>query len=153
MNKSGKFLVLKFMGALIVSGIAVSSLSAKNEDDASIRLEALSKLTKTISTVEKYYVDDIKFKEIIDKAISGLMQNLDAHSSFLNEKAFKDMQVQTNGEFGGLGITVGMKDGALTVISPIEDRHYDRRSRKQNARQTKDSDNHHDLTQRRAKAV
>ncbi|MFC2491894.1 MAG: S41 family peptidase, partial [Campylobacter curvus] len=63
----------------------------------------------------------IKFKEIIDKAISGLMQNLDAHSSFLNEKAFKDMQVQTNGEFGGLGITVGMKDGALTVISPIED--------------------------------
>ncbi len=121
MNKSGKFLVLKFMGALIVSGIAVSSLSAKNEDDASIRLEALSKLTKTISTVEKYYVDDIKFKEIIDKAISGLMQNLDAHSSFLNEKAFKDMQVQTNGEFGGLGITVGMKDGALTVISPIED--------------------------------
>lgn len=109
------------MGALIVSGIAVSSLSAKNEDDASIRLEALSKLTKTISTVEKYYVDDIKFKEIIDKAISGLMQNLDAHSSFLNEKAFKDMQVQTNGEFGGLGITVGMKDGALTVISPIED--------------------------------
>ncbi|WP_194238992.1 MULTISPECIES: S41 family peptidase [Campylobacter] len=116
----------KFISLLLSSALLATSLTAKSDDDASIRIEALSKLTKTISTVEKYYVDDIKFKELIDKTISGLMQNLDAHSGFLNEKAFKDMQVQTNGEFGGLGITVGIKDSALTVISPIEDTPADR---------------------------
>ncbi len=105
----------------VTSMLAFSLFGASQKDETSARIEALSKLDKTISTVEKYYVDDIEFKEIIDKTIAGLMQNLDAHSAFLNEKAFKDMQVQTNGEFGGLGITVGMKDSALTVISPIED--------------------------------
>lgn len=98
-----------------------TNLQAKdNESDTEAKLDSLNKLTKTISTIEKYYVDDLKFKQIVDKAIEGLMNNLDAHSGFLNEKSFKDMQVQTEGEFGGLGITVGMKDGALTVISPIE---------------------------------
>ncbi|WP_051654835.1 S41 family peptidase [Campylobacter mucosalis] len=100
--------------------LTLSLFGASQKDEVSARIEALSKLDKTISTVEKYYVDDIEFKDIIDKTIAGLMQNLDAHSAFLNEKAFKDMQIQTNGEFGGLGITVGMKDSALTVISPIE---------------------------------
>jgi carboxyl-terminal processing protease len=85
------------------------------------RFESLSKLTKVIGTVEKYYVDDIKLQEIVDKALKGLMQELDAHSSYLDKKASKEMSVQTQGEFGGLGITVGMKDGALTVISPIDD--------------------------------
>ncbi len=85
------------------------------------RFESLSKLTKVIGTVEKYYVDDIKLQEIVDKALKGLMQELDAHSSYLDKKASKEMAIQTQGEFGGLGITVGMRDGALTVISPIDD--------------------------------
>ena len=85
------------------------------------RFESLSKLTKVIGTVEKYYVDDVKLQEIVDKSLKGLMQELDAHSSFLDKKASKEMNVQTQGEFGGLGITVGMRDGALTVISPIDD--------------------------------
>ncbi|MGG7048131.1 MULTISPECIES: S41 family peptidase [unclassified Campylobacter] len=106
------------VGGFLALSFSTTLFAANN--DTSARIEALAKLNKTINTVEKYYVDDIKFKEIIDKAIAGLMQNLDAHSAFLNEKSFKDMQVQTSGEFGGLGITVGMKDGALTVISPIE---------------------------------
>lgn len=85
------------------------------------RFESLSKLTKVIGTVEKYYVDDIKLQEIVDKALKGLMQELDAHSSYLDKKASKEMSIATSGEFGGLGITVGMRDGALTVISPIDD--------------------------------
>lgn len=108
--------------SVVLSAIILgTNLQAKdNENDTEAKLDSLNKLTKTISTIEKYYVDDLKFKQIVDKAIEGLMNNLDAHSGFLNEKSFKDMQVQTEGEFGGLGITVGMKDGALTVISPIE---------------------------------
>jgi carboxyl-terminal processing protease len=85
------------------------------------RFESLSKLTKVIGTVEKYYVDDVKLQEIVDKALKGLLQELDAHSSYLDKKASKEMTIQTQGEFGGLGITVGVRDGALTVISPIDD--------------------------------
>lgn len=115
------FLFSSVAGAMIFGAVFSANLNAKaTEDGSNSKLQSLSKLTKTISTIEKYYVDDLQFKEIVDKAIEGLLNNLDAHSGFLNEKAFKDMQVQTNGEFGGLGITVGMKDGALTVISPIE---------------------------------
>ena len=93
----------------------------KAEEPAQTRFESLSKLTKVIGTVEKYYVDDIKLQEIVDKALKGLMQELDAHSSYLDKKASKEMSIATSGEFGGLGITVGMRDGALTVISPIDD--------------------------------
>lgn len=115
MNKGRIFL----FSAVLASAIFTTNLNAK-DDNLKDRHEALSKLTKAISVVEEYYVDDIKIKEIVDKAITGLMQNLDAHSAFLSEKAFKNMQADTSGQFGGLGITVSIKDGALTVISPIE---------------------------------
>ena len=84
------------------------------------RLQALAKFTKVLGIVEQYNVDDVTLQELIDKSLQGLMTNLDAHSTFLNKKSFDSLKVQTDGEFGGLGITVGMKDGALTVIAPIE---------------------------------
>ncbi|MFA6789080.1 MAG: S41 family peptidase, partial [Arcobacteraceae bacterium] len=90
------------------------------DEDAQTRFDSLSKLTKVIGTVEKYYVDDLKLEEIVDKTLKGLMQELDAHSTYMDKKYFKEMQIQTDGEFGGLGITVGIRDAALTVISPIE---------------------------------
>ncbi len=98
------------------------SIIAKEEpkETNQTRFESLSKLTQVIGTVEKYYVDDVKLEEIVDKALKGLMQELDAHSTFLDKKSTKEMSIQTNGEFGGLGITVGMRDGALTIISPID---------------------------------
>jgi carboxyl-terminal processing protease len=84
------------------------------------RLEALAKFTKVLSIVEQYNVDDVTLQELIDKSLQGMMTNLDAHSAFMNKKSFESLKVQTDGEFGGLGITVGMKDGALTVIAPLE---------------------------------
>ncbi|NLK66396.1 MAG: S41 family peptidase [Campylobacteraceae bacterium] len=92
----------------------------KKPDTEETKLESLAKFTRVIATVESDYADELTFSEIINKAIAGLMTNLDAHSSYLDAKAFEDTKVQTEGEFGGLGITVGMKDGALTVIAPIE---------------------------------
>jgi carboxyl-terminal processing protease len=113
----------RLLVATSIAFVLSSSLFAKEkvEEPTQTRFESLSKLTKVIGTVEKYYVDDIKLQEIVDKALKGLMQELDAHSSFLDKKASKEMSIQTQGEFGGLGITVGMRDGALTVISPIDD--------------------------------
>jgi len=106
------------LGSLLFGSVAFArdSMVSMSQD----RLEALAKYTKVIQTVEKYYVDDINITEIVNKSLEGLMSNLDAHSSFMTKKKFDDMKVQTNGEFGGLGITVGMRDGALTVIAPIE---------------------------------
>ncbi len=108
---------------LTLSLLASTNIYAQEaiEPDTQTRLEALQKLTKVIGTVEKYYVDDIKLNEIVDKALKGLMQELDAHSTYMDAKYFKEMQIQTAGEFGGLGIVVGMRDAALTVISPIDD--------------------------------
>ncbi len=113
----------RLLVATSIAFVLSSNLFAKEkvEEPTQTRFESLSKLTKVIGTVEKYYVDDIKLQEIVDKALKGLMQELDAHSSYLDKKASKEMSIQTQGEFGGLGITVGMRDGALTVISPIDD--------------------------------
>ncbi|RXK08653.1 peptidase S41 [Halarcobacter ebronensis] len=118
MKKLSKlFLIASLVTLLSQSVIAKEEQQENNQS----RFESLSKLTQVIGTVEKYYVDDIKLEEIVDKALKGLMQELDAHSTYLDKKASKEMSIQTSGEFGGLGITVGMRDAALTVIAPIDD--------------------------------
>ena len=109
------------LSLMISTNIFASTLKAKTVKEAETsRLEAFAKFTKVISIVEQYNVDKITIEELMDKALAGMMSNLDAHSNFLTQKDYKNLKVQTDGEFGGLGITVGIKDGALTVIAPIE---------------------------------
>lgn len=119
-------LLLKILVALsLVFGIAwaVSNTQEKQEkvERSQNRLEPYKKLRKAINLVENHYVDEVEINEIVDKAIEGLLANLDAHSAYLSEKKFKDLKAQTEGEFGGIGITLGMKDNALTVIAPLDD--------------------------------
>jgi len=124
--KHKKYLTLGFASvSLAFSMLFASNLVAKDEvvdahKEEMSRLEALTKFTKVLSIVEQYNVDKVSIEELINKALEGMMSNLDAHSNYLTQKDYKRLQVQTNGEFGGLGITVGMRDGALTVIAPIE---------------------------------
>lgn len=124
MKKRG-YIFSGLLFAFLAFGLTYGTIFAK-ETETGQRVEALTKFTKVVNIVEKYYVDDENITEIIDKAIEGLMTSLDAHSAFLKEKEFKDLKIQTSGEFGGLGITVGMRDGALTVIAPIEGTPADR---------------------------
>ncbi len=106
----------------LVVSLSISSYATANDDERTpTRMESLAKLSGVIQLVEKYYVDDVKLNDIVNKSIKGLMQELDAHSTYMDVKHFKEMKVQTKGEFGGLGIVVGLRDGALTVISPIDD--------------------------------
>lgn len=84
------------------------------------KLDAYIKFTQILNVIESQYVDDVNTTDLVDKALKGLMANLDAHSTFMDTKSYKDLSVQTKGEFGGLGISIGMKDGALTVIAPID---------------------------------
>ncbi|MGE4456321.1 MAG: S41 family peptidase [Arcobacteraceae bacterium] len=114
-------LLLGILFILSVVGYAQTQTKPLTNEETQSRLESLSKLTKVLGTVEKYYVDDVKLQEIVDKSIKGLLQELDAHSAYMDPKTYKEMQVQMKGEFGGLGIVVGMRDAALTVISPIDD--------------------------------
>ncbi|WP_345993577.1 S41 family peptidase [Sulfurimonas sp. HSL-1716] len=119
-----KFLTMGFIStaaalSLLYSTSLFATVPQEPTKEAS-RLQALAKFTKVLGIVEKYNVDDITLQELIDKSLQGLMTNLDAHSTFLTKKSFENLKVQTDGEFGGLGITVGMKDGVLTVIAPIE---------------------------------
>ena len=125
--KNKKFFTLGFISISIAIGlIFATDVFAKTlkvdsvKKDETSRLEALAKFSKVISIVEQYNVDKITIEELMDKALIGMMSNLDAHSNFLTQKDYKNLKVQTDGEFGGLGITVGIKDGALTVIAPIE---------------------------------
>jgi len=121
--KNKKLITLGFASvALSMSLLFSSSAFAQNSEQESeaSRLQALAKFTKVISIVEQYNVDKVTIEELMDKALDGMMKNLDAHSNYLTAKDYKRLQVQTSGKFGGLGITVGMKDGALTVIAPID---------------------------------
>ena len=97
------------------------NIKLDDNKSAPSRQESLAKLMTVISTVEKYYVDDVKLDAIVNKAIAGLMTELDAHSTYMDVKSFKAMNESMDGEFEGLGIVIEAKDGALTVISPIDD--------------------------------
>ena len=71
--------------------------------------------------VQEQYVQEVTDKKLIESAISGMLQSLDPHSSYLNAESYKDMQVKTKGKFGGLGIEITMEDGVVKVVSPIDD--------------------------------
>ena len=105
--------------SLMLSSVSLQAKESRSESRES-KLEAYLKFTKILNMIENQYVDEVNTSTLINKALKGLMTNLDAHSTYMDAKAFKDLSVQTKGEFGGLGIVVGMKKGALTVIAPID---------------------------------
>lgn len=83
--------------------------------------ENIRMFTDAISIVQNNYAEEVDPKNLIHGAVKGMIQGLDPHSSFMAPDEFKEMQVETKGTFGGIGIEIGMKDNMLTVISPIED--------------------------------
>ena len=88
---------------------------------ASETYEELQVFAEVLSQVKKHYVEETKTKDLVQGALRGMLAGLDPHSSFMTTEMFKEMQVETRGEFGGLGIQIGIKDQRLTVIAPIED--------------------------------
>ena len=101
-----------FMAAIGVWG----ENSSKSPDYKELQL-----FYKVMKIVQKNYVKDVADKELLQGAINGMLQSLDPHSSFLTEDMFKELQVETKGEFGGLGIEITLENGVLTIVSPIED--------------------------------
>ena len=122
MKKSKKIIALGLVSTVAAALIIGTSAQAKNDtpdESKKSKLEAYIKFTRILNAIDQQYVDDLNTSDLVDKALKGLLTNLDAHSSFMDKKSFKELNVQTSGEFGGLGISVGMKDGVLTVIAPL----------------------------------
>ena len=83
--------------------------------------EYLDLFGQIFDRVREEYVDEVTDEELIEKAIDGMLTGLDPHSGYMNEEVWKDMQMDTSGKFGGLGIEITMEEGFIKVISPIED--------------------------------
>ncbi len=111
------------VGGFVAGALITLQLPAFAEKDAKVGLpiEDLRTFAEVYSAIKQGYVEPVEDKTMIANAISGMLSNLDPHSAYLDADSFKDLQVGTQGEFGGLGIEVGMEDGLVKVVSPIED--------------------------------
>ncbi|MDR3159747.1 MAG: S41 family peptidase [Zoogloeaceae bacterium] len=104
------------------AGVLISlQFPAFAERDVGLPVEELRTFAEVFNAVKQGYVEPIEDRKMIANAISGMLSNLDPHSSYLDAESFNELQVGTQGEFGGLGIEVGMEDGLVQVVSPIED--------------------------------
>ena len=108
----------------VVAGILISlNLQAIADRDAHepLPVDELRAFTDVFGAIKKNYVEPVDDKKLITGAINGMLSDLDPHSAYLDKDAYRELQVGTQGQFGGLGIEVGMEDGFVKVISPIED--------------------------------
>ncbi len=111
------FLIGTLLGLSLAIGHSVYAL----KDDRQIPFEDLQAFTEVFSKVKSDYVEGVDDKKLIEDAIRGMLNGLDPHSSYLNTSEFSDLKIGTTGQFGGLGIEVGMENGFVKVISPIDD--------------------------------
>ncbi len=111
--KNFLFLTLSF---LIFIGLSNTTL-AKNKET----YEYLDLFGQIYDRIKSDYVEEVTDEELIEKAIDGMLTGLDPHSGYMNEEVWKEMQMDTSGKFGGLGIEITMEEGFVKVITPIED--------------------------------
>ena len=112
------------IGLGLVAGVLISmhfAAVAEKDSVTSLPIEELRSFAEVFGRIKSDYVEPVSDKKLITEAITGMLSGLDPHSAYLDAEGFKELQVGTQGEFGGLGIEVGMEDGLIKVISPIED--------------------------------
>jgi carboxyl-terminal processing protease len=111
------WLVVLFAVAFLTAGAQVDTTLSAGADET---YEGLKLFTDVLEQVEKNYVDEVDTNELIKKAIQGMVSSLDPHSALLPPEDFEDLQIDTSGKFTGIGIHITMRDGMVTVISPID---------------------------------
>jgi carboxyl-terminal processing protease len=114
-------LVASGLLAGVLVSLNYSAIAGKDAALSSLPVEELRSFADVYNAIKQGYVEPVDDKVLITHAISGMLANLDPHSAYLDADAFKDLQSSTQGEFGGLGIEVGMEDGFIKVVAPIED--------------------------------
>lgn len=111
-------LITAFAFSAMLFTVPAAAIAADSDEETFRQLELFGDI---FERVRSQYVDETEDGDLIEAAINGMLQSLDPHSSYLNEDGFRDMQVQTRGEFGGLGIEVTMEQGFVRVVSPIDE--------------------------------
>ena len=111
---------MKIIITLLLLNIFINNnyVYSKNSNELYEKIDLFSEV---LETIKQEYVDEINQAEIMDSAINGLLQSLDPYSAYMSPKSFEGMRTDTKGEFGGLGIEIGMESGVIKVISPIDD--------------------------------
>lgn len=120
---SKKFHVAGWIGIGLISGVLVSmgfNALAQRDTKISLPIDELRQFADVYGAIKANYVEPVEDKKLITEAISGMLTGLDPHSAYLDADAFRELQVGTQGEFGGLGLEVGTEDGFVRVVSPIE---------------------------------
>jgi carboxyl-terminal processing protease len=112
--------VVMVSALLLVLTLSLGGGVASKGNDTAATYENLRLFTEVLSIVQSQYVDEVPPKDIIYNAIKGTLRGLDPHSSFLDPEMYREMQVETSGSFGGLGIEITLRDDVLTVVAPIE---------------------------------
>src|SRR5688500_94550 len=105
---------------LLVLTLSLGGGVASKSNDPAATYENLRLFTEVISIIQSQYVDEVLPKDIVYSAIKGTLRGLDPHSSFLDPEMYREMQVETTGSFGGLGIEITLRDDVLTVVTPID---------------------------------
>ncbi|MBS1112182.1 MAG: periplasmic carboxy-terminal processing protease lipoprotein, partial [Nitrospirae bacterium] len=108
---------IAFTGALVSRWSLSENVSAEED----MHYKTIHTFAEALTLIKKNYVEEVADKDLVYGAIKGMLSSLDPHSSFMPPNVYKEMQVDTKGEFGGLGIQISIKDNFLTVIAPIED--------------------------------
>ncbi len=121
MNKMTRLLIIFVIVALALTSAVVGIRLTGDVSADSSDYEDLKIFTEVLTTVKRNYVEEVETKDLIYDALKGMLKSLDPHSAFLTPDSFKEMKVETRGEFGGLGIQITIRDAFLTIISPIED--------------------------------
>ncbi len=120
-----KFTTMKWaciLALFLGAGISPAMAEETNKtDSAASAYKQMELLTEVLLQVKKHYVEEHTYDELMQGALKGLLQSLDPHSVFMDADEYKDMKEDTQGEYGGIGIHIGLRDGILTVIAPIED--------------------------------
>jgi len=109
------------LGALLGAALTLNFPAVAQREQASLPIDDLRAFTEIFGKIKSDYVEPVEDKKLLTEAINGMLSGLDPHSAYLDPEAFKELQVGTQGEFGGLGIEVGMEDGFVKVVAPIED--------------------------------
>jgi len=107
------------LGSCLFFGGSLPEVSARDSSDSSIFKE-LKVFTDVLAIVQRDYVRDVESRKLVEGAIKGMLTTLDPHSGYLDPDFYQDLQVQTKGEFGGLGIEITIRDGLLVVVAPME---------------------------------
>jgi len=114
--------VLAILLCVAFAGAPVWAKEDPNKEEPKVdTYDKLRVFSEILSLLEANYVEEVNSKDLIEGAIRGLLKTLDPHTSYLPPESYKQMQVETSGKFGGLGIEITMRNGILTVVSPIDD--------------------------------